>query len=466
MEKARPVETTIEGATVVTVDDERRIVTDALIAVDGGEIVAVGKAAELAERFEPRERIDGRDKIVLPGFVNGHRHLIEFTRGLIPDDLVTKDWLKYWCYPYFATTTPEHERAGAYSIIADMLLTGTTTVVDPGIKYPEVTFEVIGETGIRAISGLWTWDAMGPDAQKCSDFFQLDTDEALAKTEETISRFDGSHDGRLRVWATLEGVGTCSDRLMTEARQLAERHGVSVLMHKASSIHEAEMEMELFGRRPIEHMLDIEALGPNVYLNHMTAVAEHEVPILAETETKVCENPSAAFKLAKGTSQMGQFVPMMEAGVNVNLGCDGSNSSDFSDMTRAIYLAATLPNDQYMDPSLMSAERAIEMATINGAKAIQQDHLIGSVEVGKRADLVIFDGLSPEWTPTFDVVNCLVYSASGASVDRVLVDGVTVVRDRRTTLFDQDLASRRVQDLRQDLLDHAGLEPRSRWPVV
>ena len=392
--------------------------------------------------------------------------MIEFTRGLIPDNLVTKDWLKYWCYPYFATTTPEHERWGAYNVIADMLLTGSTTVVDPGIKYPDVTFDVVGETGIRAISGLWTWDHMGPDAQKCSDFFQLDTDAALARTEETITKYDGSHDGLLRVWATLEGVGTCSDRLMTEARQLAERHGVSVLMHKASSIHEAEMEMELYGRRPIEHMHDIEALGPNVYLNHMTAVAEHEVPILAETETKVCENPSAALKLAKGTTQMGQFVAMMNGGVNVNLGCDGSNSSDFSDMTRAIYLAATIPNDQHMDPSLMSAERAIEMATINGAKAIHQEHLIGSVEVGKRADLVLFDALRPEWTPTFDYVNCLVYSVSGASVETVLVDGRVVVRDRRTTLFDQDEVARRVQGLRQDLLDRAGLEPESRWPVV
>lgn len=461
------VDIVIEGATVVTVDAERRIVTDALVAVDGGEIVAVGKLADLRDAYEPKERIDGRDRVVLPGFVNGHRHLIEFARGLIPDDLVTKDWLKHWCYPYLGHITPEHERAGALNVIADMLLTGTTTVVDPGVKFPETTFEVIGESGIRAISGIWTWDHMGPDAQKCAPhFFATSTDEALAKTEETIARFDGAHDGRLRVWATLEGVGTCSDRLMAEARELAEQRGVSVLMHKASSIHEAEMEQELYGRRPIEHMLDIGALGPNVYLNHMTAVSKDEVPILAETDTKVCENPSAAFKLAKGTSQMGEFVAMMEAGVNVNLGCDGSNSSDFSDMTRAMYLAATLPNDQYMDPSRMSAEQAIEMATINGARAIGQEDLIGSVEVGKRADLVIFDTRCPEWAPTFDVVNVLVYSASGASVETVLVDGRVVVRERRTTLFDQDAAVREIQRLRPDVLKTAGLTHTSRWPIV
>lgn len=452
---------------LMTVDAERRIITDGALAIEGSKIVAVGKSDELGRKYSARQVIDATDKLVTPGLIDGHRHLVEMTRGLIPDTLITRDWLKDWCYPYLGHVTEEHEYWHSQGIMADMIKTGTTTVIDPGIKFPATTFPAIAKAGMRAVTGIWTWDQMGPDAEKCAPhFFKMTTDQALQRTEDTISQYNGMADGRITVWATLEGVGTCSDTLMLEAKKVADRHGVSMLMHKASSIQEVRNELERFGQRPVEHMYKIGALGPNVWLNHMTAADTSEIPYLSETDTKVCQNPSAALKLAKGSTQMGKFVEMLAAGVTVALGCDGSNSSDFSDMKRAIYLAATLPKDARVDASVITAEKAVEMATIDGARAIAREKELGSLEVGKKADLVLWDMRRPEWVPTYDYVRVFVYSASGDCADTVIVDGKILMQGRRLLTMNEGEIINRVQSMRDDILQRAGLTVVHRWPVI
>lgn len=461
------VDILIESGTLLTMDAERRILTDGAIAIRDDRIVAVGKTKDIRAKYRGHKTIDAASRLVMPGLVDGHAHLIDIARGLIPDNVHTSDWLKYWAYPYFAATTAEDEYWYSKCIMAEMIRSGTTCFVEPGCKFLSSTLKSIEETGMRATTGSWVWDQEGPDGQKCPDnFLKMDLKECLEKTEHNIETHNGAADGRVKIFATIEGVGTCSDDLMLGAKELADKHGTFTLMHKASSREEVAKEIEVTGHRSVEHMYKIGALGPNVYLNHMTAVELDEVDMLAETDTKVCENPAAALKLAKGTTRTGKFIEMMAKNVTVALGCDGVNSADHKDMLRAMFLAATLPKDANFDPQAITAERVIEMATLNGYRAIGWDRDLGTLEAGKKADLILIDIDRPEWVPSYNLVYSLVYSASGDSVDTVIVDGRILMEGRELKTIDLDEVFAHCRELAPQLLERANVKPESRWPVV
>jgi cytosine/adenosine deaminase-related metal-dependent hydrolase len=277
--------------------------------------------------------------------------------------------------------------------------------------------------------------------------------EALDLTEHNIKTFQGAANGRAKIFATTEGVGTCSDELTLGAKELADRYGTFTLMHKASSREEVESEVKATGDRPVEHMYKIGALGPNVYLNH-------------KTDTKVCQNPPAALKLAKGTTQMGKFLEMKAKGVNVALGCDGVNSADHKDMFRAMYLAATLPKDARIDPDVITAEDVIEMATLNGHRSIGWEDELGSLEPGRKADIILLDIDRPEWVPSYNLVYTLVYTASGDSVDTTIVDGRILMENRELKTIDLDEVRAKCRELAPKLIERANVKPVSRWPIV
>lgn len=461
------VDILIERGTLLTMDSERRILTDGAIAICADRIVAVGKTDDIRTRYRGRKTIDASSRLVMPGLVDGHAHLIEIARGLIPDNLHTSDWLKHWCYPYLAATTEEDEYWYSKCIMAEMIRSGTTCFVEPGCKFLPTTLKAIEETGMRATTGSWVWDQAGPDGQKCPDYFlKMNLKECLDLTESNIRSFHGAANGRIKIFATIEGVGTCSDDLTLAAKEIAARYDTFTLMHKASSREEVAREVKATGHRPVEHMYHIGALGPNVYLNHMTAVDPDEVDMLAETDTKVCENPPAALKLAKGTTRTGRFVDMKAKNVTVALGCDGVNSADHKDMFRSMYLAATLPKDANFDPQAITAEEVVEMATLNGYRAIGWDQDLGVLEAGRKADLILIDTDRPEWVPTYNLVYSLVYSASGDSVDTVIVDGEVLMEGRQLTTIDLDEVFAHCRELAPRLAARANVKPESRWPVV
>ncbi len=467
MSEPTTVDILIAGGTLLTLDGQRRILTDGAIAISGDRIVAVGKTPEIKQRYTGKRVIDASHRLVMPGLVDGHAHLNEIARGLIPDDLKTSDWLKYWCYPYFAATTEQDEYWYSQCLIAEMIRSGTTCFAEPGCKFLPEIVKSIDKSGIRASTGSWVWDHGGPDGHKCPEYFlKMSLKECLDLTENNIKSFHNAANGRIKIFATIEGVGTCSDELMIGTKEIADRYGTSTLMHKASSREEAAAELRATGHRPVEHMYKIGVLGPNVYLNHMTAVDDFEVAYLAETDTKVCQNPPAALKLAKGTTQMGKFLEMRKAGVNVALGCDGVNSGDHKDMFRAMYLAATLPKDARIDASVITAEDVIEMATLNGYRALGWDKDLGVIEAGRKADLILIDIDRPEFVPTYNYVYSLVYTASGDCVDAVIVDGKILMEGRELTTIDLDEVRAHCRELAPKLLERSNVKPVSRWPVV
>lgn len=460
------VDLLIQHGTVMPVDPARRIIMDGAVAIRGDKIEAVGKTADLAAHFHARETIDASGMLVMPGLINCHQHLLAAGRGVIPDGLDTWTGLRDYGYPLFAAQGPDEIYWDTLALSTEMIRHGITCFQEPNATHMAGAVRAVEDAGLRASIGPWNWDQGGPGKDKCPEyFFNISTAEALARAEASVADFRGAASGRVRPCVTIEGVSTCSDELTMKAFELANRLGTICVQHKATSRAEVETELRVFGERPVAHLYTIGALGPNVLLNHMTCLDQRDVDLIAETDTKISQNPSAALKLSKGTTQTGMWPELMQAGVTMGLGVDSTNSSNFCDIIREMYLAAVLPRDARVDATIMTAEKAIEMGTIDGAKALGWDDEIGSLEPGKKADVILLDTRRVDWRPLYSVVNTLVYSASGDSVNTVIVDGKILMRDRVLTTIDETEVLERVQAQSDAILERIGITVKSNWPV-
>jgi len=449
----------VERAVVVTMDPSRRIYLDGSVLIDGERIVQVGRAADVRPPKPPERVIDGRGHLVLPGFIDTHVHLSEhLSRGLIPDEVPVDRYVPDWYVPLYASITPEEEAAAGQLACLEMLRTGTTTFCEAGTLFdvPAVA-EAVDAVGLRAVLGRWTWDlASGPGRLAQS------TDEALRLAETTILGVKRRGSPRVSARPLLIGFGTCSEALIRGAHALAQRHGTGWGMMQFAS-HPSHKTADTL---PLATLDGWGVLGPRTKLAHMVHVSDDDIALLARRDVKISHCPSAALKHVKGLAAHGRFAEMLDAGVSVSLGGDSANGSNHFDMLRLMYLAALVPKDARLDPGVMPPERVLEMATLHGARALGLEGEIGSLEPGKRADMVIFDLGLPEWRPLLDPVSTLVYSASAASVRTVLVDGRVLLDDRRVTTVDEREILTRVERLAGPYLARAGLAARSKWPLI
>jgi len=449
----------VEHAVVVTMDAARRILLDGSVLIDGERIVQVGRAADVRPPRAVERVIDGRGRLALPGFIDTHAHLSEhLSRGLMPDEVPVDRYVPDWYVPLYATITPEEEAAAAQLACLEMLRTGTTTFCEAGTLFDVAAVaEAVDAVGMRAVLGRWTWDlASGPGRLSQS------TDDTLRLANTAISDVKRRGSPRVSAWPLLIGFGTCSEALIRGAHALAQKHGTGWgMMHFAS--HPSRKTADTL---PLATLDSWGVLGPRTKLAHMVHVSDDDITLLARRDVKVAHCPSAALKHVKGLFAHGKFAEMLDAGITVSLGGDSANGSNHFDMLRLMYLAALVPKDAHLDPGLMPPERVLEMATLHGARALGLEDEIGSLEPGKRADLVIFDLDLPEWRPLLDPVNTLVYSASGASVRTVMVDGRVLLDDRRVTMIDEHEVLTRVERLAKPYLARAGLAARPTWPVI
>jgi cytosine/adenosine deaminase-related metal-dependent hydrolase len=449
----------IEHATIVTVDAERRVLTDGSILVDGRDVVQVGPAASVRPSRRPDRVVNGRRRLVAPGFVDTHVHLTEhLSRGLMLDDVPVPRYLPDWLLPLYSTVTPEEEQTAALLACVEMIRTGTTTFCEAGTlsDVPAVA-DAVEQIGMRAILGRWTWDVEGQTGR-----MQQTTDEALGRTADVLAKVHGRAGGRIGAWPLLLGFGTCSEALMRGARDLAEAHGVGWGMMNLA-LHPRLRTRDTF---TVERLEALGLLGPTTKLAHMIYVSDADVATLARRGVKIAHCPTAALKHTKGLAAHGRFPEMVDAGVCVSLGGDSANGSNHFDMLRLMYLAATIYKDARLDVRVMPAERVLEMATIKGAEALLLERQVGSIEPGKRADLVLYDLDTPEWRPLLNPVNNLVYAASGSSVRTVLIDGRVVLDEGRLTTLDERALYERVERLSREHIRRAGVPIESKWPVV
>jgi cytosine/adenosine deaminase-related metal-dependent hydrolase len=458
------IDVLIKGWYVVTMNAARDIIRNGAVAIKGNKILEVGKATDLEKKYKAKEVVGGDRFVVAPGQVNSHIHITgePLTRGYVPDDTPFEENVFMWLCPLYAAFEAHEEKMSGQLAAIEMLKSGTTTFLEAGtIRFMDEVVEGLVDIGIRGRVGRWIWD-LPPEP----DVYKQDTDEAIRNLEQSITKYRSLADGRIQSWSTLVGHTTCSDPLWRAARDLANEHGTGMSFHMSPAKLDPEGFLAEFGHRPMVHLAELGVLGPDVAITHAVQVDNNELAIMAEAGVTVAHCPTTALKVSYGVTQVGKMPEMVTSGVNVAIGTDGNNASNYSDLMRATYLVAGLFKDARTDPQMFPAEKAFEMSTLGGAKAICAEDEIGSLEAGKKADLVLHDTDRPEWRPLLNVMNQLVWAADGRGVHTVFVDGKKVVEAGRMTTIDEDRFWAQCQAAGEAITSRSGLPDKSKYPVL
>jgi len=455
----------IAGATVITMDGERRVFADGAVAITGDRIVAVGPSEDLARRISAKETLDARGFVATPGFVDGHIHITgdPLTRGFRRGgpDVSWGDKLQKWVIPIFKAQTPEEEAIAAQAAALSMLRYGTTSFVEAGtVIHLDAVMEGLAQSGIRGRVGQWVEGRAYDPAQDQAKLIG----EAIAILEREIARYpaDGG-EALLCAWPVLVGHSTNPDEVWQAAKQLADAHGMKVSAHMSPRQGDPDWFLAKHNRRPLEHLADIGVLSDSVMLTHLAAIDQSEFDCLVESGAGAIHCPHAALQGGFGVSRSGLFPEMLAAGVPLMLGTDGLSA----DILSSGRLMASLFRDARADQELIPATQVLEMATVNAARAMGMSHLIGSLEVGKKADLVLHDTRLGDWGgPVFDVVDQLAFAAPPSGVHSVWVDGVKRLEAGRATWIDEDRLLAQARAAGAAVIARTGLPTRTLWPVT
>ena len=421
----RRVALVITGGTVVTVDGARHVFSPGAIAIDGADILAVGPAADIAARYRGAEQINASGSVVIPGLINTHTHApMVMYRGLA-DDLPLQDWLTKYIFPAEAkTVSREMVRVGTQLAAVEMIQSGTTAYADM-YYFEEEIARATKAAGLRGVLGQTLIDFPVADAKTF--------DEGLARAEAFIKEF--AADDLIVPAVAPHAPYTVSGDHLKAARALATKYSVPYIIHLAETKTEvSDMQKAHGGMTPVAYLDSLGALGPRTLAAHVVWATPADIAILKARQVAVSHNPESNMKLASGVAP----VPaLLAAGVTVGLGTDGAASNNDLDMFEAMRMAAFLHKVQSADPQVIPAATALEMATINGAKALGLETKIGSLEAGKKADVVVVSMSSARQTPLYDPISHLVYATRGDDVRTVVVNGKVLMRDRRLTTLNE-----------------------------
>ncbi len=404
---------------VVTLDSGRRVIENGAVAVRGERIQAVGPRAEIDRRFQARQRLDAPDSLIMPGLVNTHTHVpMSLLRG-IADDLRLQDWLEKYIFPAEAkNVNPEFVRWGTRLGCLEMALSGTTTFADM-YYFEDVVAGAAKEAGLRAVTGETILKFPAPDYKTPA--------EALAFTERFIQRF--RNDPLIVPTVAPHALYTNQDDTVRAARALANRYGVPMLIHVSETAEELDTAGQERGASPVVLLDRLGAFSGRTVAAHAVWMDDGDLEILRDRGVGIAHCPSSNMKLASGVAPVKQMLAM---GLAVGLGTDGpaGSNNDF-DMFEEMDLAAKLQKVITRDPQAIPALQALEMGTIMGARVLGMEKEIGSVEAGKRADMITVRLDAPHAVPMFNVYSQLVYALKSSDVANVMINGRLVVRDRR-----------------------------------
>ena len=434
----REIELLVSGGTVVTMDPARRIIEDGAVAIHGDQLLAVGSRAELEARFpHPARRIDARGRIILPGLINGHTHAaMTLLRG-IANDLNLQDWLEKYIFPAEAhNVTKDFVTWGTRLAALEMIRGGTTTFADM-YYFEDSAARETKAAGLRGVLGESVIDFPVPDAKT--------PDEALANIETYLQRWKG--DSLIHAAIAAHSPYTCSAETLKKVAALARRYSAPILIHVSETKRERDESYAKRGMSPVAYLDSLGFLGPDVVAAHCVWFDDKDIAVAASRGVGCVHNPSSNMMLASGTAPV---VEMLRGGLRLGLGTDGpAGSNNDLDMMEEIDLAAKLQKVTRLDPRALSAEQALEMATIGGARALHMENEIGSLEPGKKADLILLRTDAPHAVPMYDVVSQVAYSLKASDVETVIVGGRILMEGRRMLTLNEPEILAKARDYSQ-----------------
>lgn len=420
----------VKGATIVTMDSERRVLENGYVAVRGDQIVAVGQnpSRDFPKGMDAKQTIDATEKLILPGLINGHTHIpMVLMRGL-KDDVTLDDWLRKFIFPAEArNVTEDYVRWGSRLALAEMIRGGTTTFADM-YYFEDAEAEETKAAGLRGLLGETWIDFPAPDNKNEA--------EMAAYTEKYLKKWQG--DPLIHASVAPHSIYTCSEKTLKDSAALARKYHAPILIHVAEMRKEYVDSLEKNGASPVQYLERIDFLGPDVLAAHCIWVDYTDMKILADRQVGCVHNPSSNMMLASGVAPV---VDERAAGMRIGLGTDGpAGSNNDLDLMEEMDLAAKLQKTYRVDPRALGAKGALEMATIEGARALHMEKEIGSLETGKKADFVILTLDVPNAVPMYDVYSQIVYALKASEVETVVVGGKLLLKDGKLLTVDEGKA--------------------------
>jgi 5-methylthioadenosine/S-adenosylhomocysteine deaminase len=431
----------IKGGTIVTMDQNNSIVS-------GDLFIRERRIAEIGEGIEADadDTIDATGCAVLPGFIQTHIHLCQTLFRGAADDLALIDWLKKRVWPMEAAHTKESIRASARLGIAELIKGGTTCALTmETVRHTEEVLRVVDESGFRATVGKCMMDK----GDEVPTELREETRESIRESVELVESWHGRADGRVRCCFAPRFAVSCTRELLTEVSELARKHQVMIHTHASENKSECEIVERESGLRNVAYLDSLGISGAHVVLAHCIHLDDEEMSTLARTRTNVAHCPSSNLKLGSGIARVSE---MLSLGISVSFGADGAACNNRLDMFTEMRTAALLQK-ALQGPEVLPAARALRMATIDGARAMGLENEIGSLEIGKRADVIVVDLNQLHSSPKQDVISCLVYSSQPADVRVTIIDGRIVMSNRELMTMDESVvvkeANREASGLRE-----------------
>ena len=428
--------------------------------MEGGRIAEVrgpafshlGRKAEL--------RISARGMAVIPGLIDTHIHLAQGLLRGCADDLSLVDWLQKRVWPIQGCFTEEDGRVSAELSMLEMLRSGTTSFVGVDVvsRYGfDGIARSVAKAGMRGALAKTIMDSPGYGRKPSimPPGLVEEKDACIREAKSMIRKWNKVKGGRVRTWMAPRSLGGCSEGLYREVAELAQEFDTRITMHLAEVREDVKYAKENFGSTPFEFIEKVGLAGPHSLFAHMVWLTDSDIRSVARTNSNVAHCPSSNLKLASGIPKVPE---MIEAGANTGLGCDGAPCNNSYDMIREMKLAAVIQKARLLDPLSMPATTVLEMATINGARGIGMESEVGSIEVGKMADLVLINLKKPHLVPYRDVVSNIVYSAMGSDVDSVMIGGDFLLSGGKALTLDEEKIMNEAQTHQDELISRSGVK--------
>lgn len=448
----------LQNGYVISMNGEREVFLNGDVLIQGDTIQAIGKVDSTMVQPDA-EIVDCTGKIVMPGLINTHVHLSQQLGRGIADDVDLLTWLRKRIWPYESQLTLEDSYISSLACCTELIKSGVTCFAEAGGQEVDGMGKAVTEAGLRAILCRSTMDC----GEGLPTNWQQTTDQCLDSQLELLHKWHGAADGRIRYWFGLRTIFNNSDELMTRTKSLADEHGVGIHMHVAEIEEEVRYAQATRGRTTVEHLAHLGVLDSNFLSVHTVWLTDREIDLYKLYDVKVSHNPAAAMKVVLGFARIPE---MLDKGICVSIGTDGAPSNNHMDMMNEMYLTSLIHKGRTLNPQAVPAEQVLEMATMNGARSVLWQDQIGSLEVGKKADLIILNPNGVGNLPLHDPVANVVYAMYASNVEYNMCNGQWLMKNRKLVTLDEAAILQEAQQRAKQVIERAGIKLPPRFKMV
>lgn len=449
-------QTLLKNAYVVTMDEHEQVYAKGSVLIQDDRIAAVGDVDPQSVRADA-QTFDCTGKIILPGLINTHVHTSQQLGRGLGDDVNLLTWLHERTFPYESSLTPEDSYVSTLLTCIEQIRAGVTSFAEPGGQFVKSMARAVSQAGLRAKLAKSSMDS----GEGLPKIWQRTTDEELDQQVQDLEALHNSADGRVQVWFGLRTIFNNSDNLIVRTKELADRYDVGVHMHVAEVKEEVEYCKSIHGVGTVRHLEDLGVLDSNFLAVHTVWLDDEEVALFAKRNVKVSHNPAAAMRVLG----FAKVPKMLDAGICVTIGTDGAPSNNRMDLIDEMWLTSLIHKGWRLDPTVMKAQDILRMVTTNGARALLDEENIGSLAVGKKADLIVINPASAGMFPLHDPIANLVTSMHSSNVESTMCDGKWLMKDRVVLTIDETAILCEAQQRADAIRKRAGIQLRDRFPV-